>query len=441
MKDQLPSFTSQDIPLEDKFNEVRALSERLCSNLTAEDYLLQGMQDTSPPKWHLAHTTWFFEEVILKKYMPNYQEFDQKFSYLFNSYYEAVGSFYPRAQRGLLSRPSVEEIFNYREYVNEHVLKFCQTLECKENQDILNLLVLGCHHEQQHQELLLMDIKYSFSLNPLYPALFLEKKCSEKPTATKNIQSDWLEIPSGLSPVGTNIGDDFSYDNERPQHLQYIYESKIAGKHITNAQFLEFVEDGSYKKASLWLSKGWHKINKSQWHSPLYWRKLDGQWFEFTLFGLNPLNMNEPVSHVSYYEADAFARWRGGQLPTEGVWETAARLYGAMDNCGFLDAKTFHPQVENDMASSSSDLMASKKFYLGNVWDWTQSSYLPYPGYKPFEGLVAEYNGKFMCGQNVLRGGSCFTPKNHFRKTYRNFFYPDDRWQCSGIRLSTTSIV
>lgn len=394
-----------------RYQRVRLTTERLCEPLVVEDYGIQAMPDVSPPKWHLAHTSWFFETFVLAK-RDDYRPFDNRFAHLFNSYYEGAGRYFPRAQRGLLSRPTVEEIYGYRAHVDQHVDRLFERGDAPES-----LIELGLHHEQQHQELLLTDIKYNFSINPLDPVY-----CAVAMPSGTAPPLQFTHYEGGIQQIG-HAGDGFAFDNESPRHRLWVEPYRLANRPVTNGEFLEFIAAGGYQRAECWLSDGWQTVTAQRWEHPPYWRAMDHGWEIFTLGGLRPLNPHEPVVHISYYEADAYARWAGKRLPTEAEWEIAAR--GAAGNGNFLDTGTLHPIAAHDVPG-----------LLGNIWEWTQSPYLPYPGFRPWTGALGEYNGKFMCNQIVLRGGSCVTPADHIRATYRNFFYPWQRWQFSGVRLA-----
>jgi ergothioneine biosynthesis protein EgtB len=398
---------------------VRDLTVRLCDPLRAEDCVVQSAPETSPAKWHLAHTTWFFENFLLVPYLPKYRAFHPRFGFLFNSYYESVGEFHPRLQRGLLSRPSLEEIKAYRDYVDQHMGTLIEAPDTADAAEIRARATLGIHHEQQHQELLLTDIKHLFACNPLKPAY----REAVSPEARTIPPLDWLRLPAGMYSFGHG-GNGFAFDNEMPRHRRYLDEFSLASRPVTNAEYIEFIAAGGYRQPTLWLSDGWRKVNDARWTAPLYWERQDGEWWQMTLAGYRRVEPSEPVCHVSYYEADAFARWSGKRLPTEFEWEAAAGTQTPDGN--FLESGRFHPQPARDGASQ----------FFGDVWEWTQSAYNPYPGYRPPAGALGEYNGKFMVSQLVLRGGSCVTPAAHIRASYRNFFYPQDRWQFMGIRLA-----
>jgi ergothioneine biosynthesis protein EgtB len=419
MISQTSTSTLETRSLVEQYQQVRDLSEHLCQPLAIEDYVIQSMPDVSPPKWHLAHTTWFFETFLLVPHLAGYEVFHPQYGYLFNSYYEAVGQRHPRPQRGLLSRPTVEEVYRYRAYVDEGMRSL---LTNSLNPALKSLIRLGLNHEQQHQELLLTDLKHILALNPLRPAYRSDLPGSPARVPTKE---HWLDYPGGLYSIG-DAGDDFAFDNESPRHSVYLQDYWLAAQLVTNGEYLEFLQAGGYNKPEYWLSEGWAMVQTADWEAPLYWEQMDGDWWVMTLAGLRRLNLDEPVCHVSFYEADAFARWRGKRLPTEAEWEVAT--VGIAPQGNFLETGYLHPIAAQ--AVTRPDQL------FGDVWEWTQSAYLPYPGFKPVEGAIGEYNGKFMCNQMVLRGGSCATPPNHIRPTYRNFFPPSARWQFSGIRLA-----
>jgi ergothioneine biosynthesis protein EgtB len=402
----------------DRFRVVRRLTERLCEPLEVEDYGLQSMPDCSPPKWHLAHTTWFFETFVLAEHEPGFRPHHPQFRYLFNSYYEAVGERWPRPARGLLSRPTVAVVAAYRRAVDERVIALLDAGDERALAQLEPLIELGLHHEQQHQELLLTDLKHAFGLNPLRPIFAAGEPGPERGRATP---LRWLEHPSGVREVG-HAGDGFAFDNEGPRHRVFVEAFAVASRPVTAGEFLAFVQDGGYEAPALWLSDGWAARQRHGWSAPLYWQREGDCWFAFTLRGYRPLDPAEPVCHLSYYEADAFARWAGARLLTEFEWELAAAAHEVGGN--FLDSERFHPAADSGTGQ-----------WFGDVWEWTASPYTAYPGYRPSAGALGEYNGKFMCNQMVLRGGSCATPPGHVRPTYRNFFSPDARWQFSGLRL------
>jgi ergothioneine biosynthesis protein EgtB len=406
-----------------EYRSVRADSEALCAPLAIEDYGVQAMPDASPPKWHLAHTTWFFENFILQPHAPDYRVFHPRFGFLFNSYYETVGSFFPRAQRGLLARPTVEEVYRYRAHVDAAMLELLETAPEPVRTDLECRTVLGLNHEQQHQELLLTDIKYNFAINPLRPAYHAAPEAEPHPAPPLA----WLDFSGGPRDIG-HAGPGFAYDNETPRHRVLLRDYRLASRPVSNGEFLEFMAAGGYRRPEVWLSDGWAAVRQKGFEAPLYWERIEGEWWQMTLAGLKRLDAHEPVCHVSFYEADAFARWRGKRLPTEAEWECAAAACAIRGN--FRDSGLYHPTAADRVSPGKPAQI------FGNVWEWTQSAYAPYPGFKPLAGSLGEYNGKFMCNQLVLRGGSCATPRSHIRATYRNFFYPADRWQFSGVRLA-----
>jgi ergothioneine biosynthesis protein EgtB len=405
--------------LENRYRQIRQMSEKICHPLAIEDYTIQSMPDVSPPKWHLAHTTWFFETFVLLPHLPGYTVFDPQFGYLFNSYYEAVGARHPRHQRGLLSRPTVAEVYRYRAHVDRSMTRLLAATP--PDSDLANLINLGLHHEQQHQELLLTDIKHILALNPLHPVY---RDDLQPHTAPDGKQFEWLAYPGGLYRIG-HQGDEFAFDNESPRHQTYLQDYKLANRLVTNGEYLEFIAAGGYRASKYWLAEGWMTVQSQQWRCPLYWEQIEGEWWVMTLGGLKQLALHEPVCHVSFYEADAYATWRGKRLPTEAEWEIATENIPKVGN--FLDSDLLHPTPATNLNYQ----------FFGDVWEWTQSAYLPYPGFQIAEGAIGEYNGKFMCNQMVLRGGSCITSIDHVRLTYRNFFPPSARWQFSGIRLAS----
>lgn len=406
-KPSLPATTSdrREVLIE-RFRRVRAATDAIASPLSAEDCQVQSMLDASPIKWHLAHTTWFFETFLLAEFAQRYRVFDDAFKVLFNSYYNGVGEKHPRPQRGLLSRPSLAEVLAYRAHVNASFERWLRTFDLGANPHVLSLILLGFNHEEQHQELMFTDLKHLLSINPLAP---IYSNNAPHPAAVGSAQAaiDWIGFEGGIVEIGFNKQTDFSFDNELPRHQALVTPYRIANRLVTNGEYLSFIQDGGYNDHSLWLSDGWDWVRANAIDAPMYWRKADSSsWREFTLRGVRELDLAAPVAHVNYFEADAFARWAGVRLPTEFEWEHAAAHSSALDQLG--DA----------------------------VWQWTASAYLPYPGFAPARGAVGEYNGKFMNQQYVLRGGSCATPSGHTRASYRNFFQPDKRWQFTGIRLA-----
>ena len=402
-----------------RYLDVRTQTLELAAPLSPEDQMVQSMPEASPTKWHLAHTTWFFETFILAPLVRNYVPFDASYNYLFNSYYKQLGGHPHRAIRGAFSRPDLNEILRYRNHVDDWI----ETLfERNVSADLLRLLELGMNHEQQHQELIITDIKHAFWKNPLWP--------NYQPTQIKSVSSAaqpllWVAFDEGIRDVG-HSGISFAFDNEMPRHGTLIKPFRFASRLVTNAEYLEFIADGGYQHPELWLSDAWDYINANGVAAPLYWEREEDGWTTFTCQGNVPLNLSEPVCHVSFYEADAFARWAGARLPTEFEWEIAANSVEIRGN--FLESGAFHP------APARSDTHLQQMF--GDTWEWTASPYVAYPGYRPITGPTGEYNGKFMCNQMVLRGGSCATPQSHIRASYRNFFQPHARWQFSGIRLA-----
>jgi len=410
--------------LERRYRHVRDFSGKLCETLEPEDYVIQTMPETSPTKWHLAHTSWFFETFVLKRFLPGYRPQHPQFGFLFNSYYNAVGPFYSRPHRGLLSRPTVKEVFQYRSDIDRLVSGLIESADEQLLAKLEPILVLGLNHEQQHQELMLTDIKNVFWQNPLRPAFQKREEVRISPVPP----IDWLKYEEGLYWVG-HAGREFSYDNEGPQHRVFTQPFSLASRLVTNADYLEFIGNGGYRRPELWLSLGWSAIKERGWESPLYWENRDGKWFTMTLAGMTELVLEEPVCHLSMYEADAYARWSGARLPTEEEWEIASS--GLPPKGNFAESGIYH------VTPLASAVPGDKPLQMfGDVWEWTRSSYSPYPGYSAAPGALGEYNGKFMCNQYVLRGGSCATSESHIRRTYRNFFPPDARWQFTGIRLA-----
>jgi ergothioneine biosynthesis protein EgtB len=400
-----------------RYRATRNRTERLCAPLEPEDYQLQSMPDCSPPKWHLAHTAWFFETFVLAPYAPQLAPVHPLYGYLFNSYYEAVGDRWPRPARGLLSRPTVAEVYSYRNAVDERTLTLIESADEDTFAAIAPLVELGLNHEEQHQELLLTDLKHAFGLNPLRPQY--APPCNEQ--TADALPLEWEHHPAGVRWIG-HPGTGFAFDNEGPRHRVFVSGVQIASRPVNCGEFLGFIADGGYDRPELWLADGWTARQRQSWSAPLHWHRDDpgAVWQVFTLGGDRPLNPTEPVCHVSFYEADAYARWAGARLPTEFEWETASATLELGGN--FLDTGRLHP--------------TNGESFYGDVWVWTSSAYSAYPGYRPAAGALGEYNGKFMCNQLVLRGGSCVTPAGHIRPTYRNFFPPDARWQFSGLRLA-----
>jgi ergothioneine biosynthesis protein EgtB len=407
-----------------RFEKNRQESEALAAGLEPEDQSIQSMPDVSPTKWHLAHTAWFFETFILAPLDPLYRVFDPAFAYLFNSYYEAVGPRHPRPRRGLLSRPTVAEIGAYRDHVASGMARFSASADEAVWQRARSLIELGIQHEKQHQELILMDIKHVFSVNPLLPAYHR----APSPSRAEPAPLDWFEFAGGLEEIGF-AGTGFAFDNESPRHKVWLEPYRLASRLVTCGEYLEFVAEGGYERPQFWLSDGWSTVQEEGWQAPLYWRREEGGWRIFTLSGERALEPAEPLCHVSFYEADAFARWAGKRLPSEAEWEVAAREAPLSGN--LAARRIYHPRA--------ADPRSGRPFLsqmIGDVWEWTASPYRPYPGFRAAEGAIGEYNGKFMCNQMVLRGGAAVTPEEHIRVSYRNFFPPAARWAFSGLRLA-----
>ncbi|PWB81153.1 MAG: ergothioneine biosynthesis protein EgtB [Methylocystaceae bacterium] len=402
---------------------TRDLTLRLAAPLSAEDMGAQAMDDASPTKWHLAHTSWFFETFVLTEFLEGYEPFDDTFGYCFNSYYESLGARQPRPKRGLLTRPSLQRVLAYRRHV-DLALERLVFRGVRAGGALARLLELGVHHEQQHQELMLTDILALFAANPLRPSY---RPSRSRPREAPVEAMRWIDFPGGLCRIGAEDGA-FAFDNETPRHDALIHPFRLADRPVANAEWLEFVADGGYRTPSLWLSDGWTTVDRQGWRAPLYWERRDGDWLEMTLEGPQPLLPDAPVAHVSFYEADAFARWAGKRLPTEFEWEVAAARAPVGGN--LLSTDALRPLPAADTWGGRPRQM------FGDVWEWTASAYLPYPGYRQPQGALGEYNGKFMADQHVLRGGSCVTPAGHMRASYRNFFYAHQRWQFTGLRLA-----
>jgi ergothioneine biosynthesis protein EgtB len=400
----------------ERYLEIRRATERLCEPLAIEDYVVQAMPDASPARWHLAHVSWFFETFVLRRDAA-YRPLDEHYAVLFNSYYNGAGPQFERVARGTLSRPTVAEVFAYRAHVDKAITALLE--RAADLGPVAEVIELGLHHEQQHQELLVTDLKYNLGANPLRPAY----RHRSRPRRDA-MPHTFVAFEGGVVAIG-HAGTDFAFDNERPRHRVALAPYAVGSRLVTNAEYLEFVDAGGYRQPDLWLSEGWRIVRERGWQAPLYWEALDGRRCTYTLGGVAPLELDAPVTHVSYFEADAYARWRGARLPTEAEWEHAAAdrpLEGHL-----LDDEPDDPRPASEAGLSQ---------LFGDAWEWTASAYLPYPGFRPLAGALGEYNGKFMVNQMVLRGGSCATPRSHIRATYRNFFPPDARWQFSGIRLA-----
>lgn len=405
-----------------KYAEVRSLTEEICEPLQPEDFVVQPVVDVSPPKWHLAHTTWFFENFVLKDFMPDYQLFDDDYHFLFNSYYETEGERWIRSERGVLSRPWVKEIMAYRKYVDEHMKQFLSG-QYEITARIEEILTIGLNHEQQHQELMVYDIKHILGINPLFPVYKSNTITSDRP----DLKEKYLKVDAGIYTIGCEE-DCFHFDNEQGVHQVYLHTYQILDRLITVGEYLEFIEAGGYQNFNYWLMEGWEWVKKEQVKAPFYWIREDGIWKHYTLAGLEKVNPDEPVTHINFYEADAFAKWKGKRLPTEFEWEVACKQFEKKipTVANFLDERNFRPMPRKGH---------NTQFY-GDVWEWTNSAYLPYPFYEKEDGALGEYNGKFMINQMVLRGGSFATSRNHIRATYRNFFHPNLRWHFTGLRLA-----
>jgi ergothioneine biosynthesis protein EgtB len=424
-----PELLSESLParshrLAEHFRTVRRYSNYLCEPLIIEDYGVQSMPDASPVKWHLAHTSWFFETFVLSSALPGYRPFHPDFVVLFNSYYNTVGPRWPRLQRGVLSRPSVAEVYRYRAHVDQHIEWLFRSADRDTLESLLSVIELGINHEQQHQELILTDLKHALAANPLHPQYREPTPDVGRPLPPFG----WATFPEGLAWIG-HEGDGFAFDNESPRHRVYGTGFQLGNRLVTNAEYIDFMRDGGYERPELWLSDGWAVRAERNWTAPLYWEQQEGQWMTMTLAGLLSVEPAEPVCHISFYEANAFAQWAGARLPTEAEWETAAAAQPLFGH--FLESERFQPS-----SRIAEDERGALVQLFGDVWQWTASPYVAYPAYQPLGGALGEYNGKFMCNQLVLRGASCVTPRSHARVTYRNFFPPDARWQFTGIRLA-----
>jgi ergothioneine biosynthesis protein EgtB len=406
--------------LERRYRDVRAATVALAMPLSDADATVQSMPDASPAKWHLAHTTWFFESMVLTEASSNYKAFDERFNFLFNSYYESAGAHQPRPLRGLLTRPALGEVLAYREYVDAAIARLLQSIPAER---VLKVIELGCHHEQQHQELLLTDILHLFAQNPLHPAY---RESVPLPVELVDRTQTYLSFPGGLIDIG-HEGPNFAFDCEGPRHTVLVEPYRLSDRLVTNGEWLEFIADDGYRNPLLWLSDGWAAVQRERWSAPLYWEAREGEHWSMTLRGAQPVDPDAPVTHVSYFEADAFATWASRRLPTEAEWEAAAQSVAVAGN--FVNSDRLRPRP-------ASAALGEPRQMFGDVWEWTRSAFMPYPRFRPMEGALGEYNGKFMSGQLVLRGGSCVTPEDHVRATYRNFFAPHARWQFSGLRLA-----
>lgn len=413
------SVRPSPLQIAELYCQTRAQTRALVEGLEPEDMVLQSMEDASPAKWHIAHTTWFFEEFILKPRSSGYASPDDRFTFLFNSYYVQAGPRHTRSKRGLLSRPNVADVLAYREHVDAAMAALLEQ-DRSDTDEIAALAELGCHHEMQHQELLVCDLLHAFSHNPLLPAY----RAPEPMPVTSEMALGWEHHEGGLIEIGHD-GDGFAFDCEGPRHAVHLRPYQLATRPVTNRDWTEFIDDGGYEAEPLWLSDGWATATREGWDTPLYWWRRDDEWWTYTLRGPQPVNLDAPVVHVSYYEAEAFARWAGKRLPLEAEWENAAR--GKPIEGNFLDGRALRPLPAGKTSHGQ---------YWGDVWEWTQSPFSQYPGFAPAPGAIGEYNGKFMCNQMVLRGGSCATPRAQMRESYRTFFYPHQRWQMLGFRLA-----
>jgi ergothioneine biosynthesis protein EgtB len=405
--------------LMDAFNSVRDFTETLCRPLENDDYQIQSIVQTSPPKWHIAHVSWFFEAFVLTHFDSGYKPFHPQFDYLFNSYYYTHGLMHPRPKRGLLSRPTVGDVYQYRAHVNHYLQQLISRVEERHWDELVCRVTLGLNHEQQHQELLMMDVKHNFWCNPLKPSYRNDLKTSLYSARAMR----WVAQAGGVYSIGQDPGNGFAFDNETPPHQVLLQDYRLSDRLVTNGEYLAFIEDGGYGEPALWLSDGWALIQREGWLHPLYWEQDTGDWVQFTLGGLRPLNRSEPVCHLSYYEADAYARWAGKRLPLESELEVVLSQQPMTGN--FINADQCHPAPAGNGGQ-----------WFGDLWTWSASPYAAYPRFKPLAGAMGEYNGKFMANQIVLKGGSCVTSADHVRASYRNFFYPDERWAFTGLRLA-----
>lgn len=421
ISEQEDAHSREPLPL--RYQRVRAASEAICAPLSAEDHVVQSMPDVSPPKWHLAHVTWFFEAFVLKPFLPGYRTPEPLYDHLFNSYYETHGTPFTRARRGLISRPGVAEVMAFRAHVDRAMGELLAAPPAEHAREIARRVELGLQHEQQHQELLFMDIKHILAQNPLHPVY--RGDLAPVPTIPA-APLRWHGFAGGVQSIGHG-GDGFAFDCESPRHREFVGDFQLASRPVSNAEYLDFIIDGGYARSELWLSDGWSLVRQDGWRAPLYWLHEDEAWYEMTLGGLRPLDLEAPVCHLSFYEADAYASWAGARLPSEAEWEVAAAHLPPGGN--FVENDHLQPVAAMDAPDALQQM-------FGDVWEWTGSAFRPYPRFKPLSGSLGEYNGKFMSGQMVLRGGCCATPRDHIRSTYRNFFYPAMRWQFAGLRLA-----
>ncbi len=408
----------------ERFSKIRKQTINICKPLAVEDFVAQPIVDVSPPKWHMGHTTWFFEALVLENYLQDYKDFDHRYGFLFNSYYNTVGDRVQRPDRGHMTRPTVEEIIHYREYVDEKMIHFIKSESEKIDEHLSYILELGLQHEQQHQELLVTDLKYILGMNPIFPVY---KDYIEEVPDSKDTEVKFINVEEGIYEIGYQ-GNNFCFDNELSRHKVYLNPFRFMERLVNNGEYLEFIEDGGYSRFNFWLSEGWDWVKKQDIHAPMYWHKIDHKWYHYTLSGLEEIKPDDPVTHISYFEADAFASWKGKRLLTEAEWEVVCQINEPLPNkdSNFVEKENFRPLPCKN----------GKMQLLGDLWEWTGSAYLPYPNFQKSDGAIGEYNGKFMVNQMVLRGGSCATPKEHIRNSYRNFFHPNLRWQFTGIRLA-----
>ncbi len=410
----------------DRYQRVRRRTEELAEPLEPDDYMLQAMDDASPSKWHLGHVSWFFETFLLRPRLDSYLAIEDRYQYLFNSYYDGAGPQWYRPARGQLSRPTVPQVYDFRAHVDAGMVELIEDTSPDDLEALGSLMTLGLNHEQQHQELFVTDLKYNLSVNPLRPAYHDRAPAYGEPVALV-----WESYEGGVHPIGHDR-EGFAFDNEWPRHDVLLHPYALGSRPTTNGEFIEFIDDGGYANPDHWLSEGYKTVQANGWVAPLYWEVIDGEWWSQTMSGMRPIDTNGPVVHVSYYEADAYARWAGRRLPTEQEWEHAAS--GEPIEGNFSDSRLLHPSPASEHAVSEKG--GRLRQIYGDLWEWTRSPYSPYPGFRPLEGVVGEYNGKFMVNQMVLRGGSCATPADHIRASYRNFFPANARWQFSGIRLA-----
>ncbi len=414
----------------DYYKRIRQRTENLAQPLEKEDYVIQAVTDASPAKWHLAHVSWFYETFILKDFDSTYLPLNEMYNFLFNSYYHDVGNFFPRPRRGTLSRPTVSEVYEFRKYVDDSMLKVLEGIE--DDNVLRTFTLLGGNHEQQHQELMMTDIKHNFGANPLFP-LYKKSPTLQEKDSEPIPEMKFIPFNEGFVDIGHKEGG-FAFDNEMPVNKSFVRDYKLANRLVTNGEYLNFIETGGYQDFKYWLSDGWDVIKRDDWKAPLHWHKLDGEWHTFTLSGLKKVNLNEPVTHVSYFEADAYSKFVGKRLPTEPEWENAAiKTDPQVNEANFFETGYLHPKPVNIEIANETDQVLQ---LYGDVWEWTGSAYLPYPDFSVLAEGVSEYNGKFMNAQMVLKGGSCVTPIDHIRKSYRNFFQSEKQWQFTGIRLA-----